>query len=109
LNGYQYILSRQYEWARNRNISLVGSKGERGRPLYTAKLEDNLFQPLLPDVRASFAAGDGGELGSSTFPGKMQALHSSSACAVDKTHPRFETPGWPERFPAALFVVRRTW
>ncbi len=83
MNGYQYILTRQTEWAMNRGLTLTGSKGTRGRPAYTARLEDNLFQPLLPSVRADFAAGDGAELGSSDCPGKMQAVHSSSALAVN--------------------------
>lgn len=83
MNGYEYILSKQTAWANNSNISLIGSKGRRGRPAYTRKLEQNLFQQLLPDVRDSFAAGDGGELGSTEFPGKMQAVHSSSALGVN--------------------------
>jgi hypothetical protein len=83
MNGYQYILAKQTEWARNRGLDLIGSKENRGRPAYTASLDSNLFQPLLPDVRASFSAGDGGELGSSGLPGKMQAIHSSSALGVN--------------------------
>lgn len=63
MNGYQYILAKQTEWAKNRNIDLIGSKGSRGRLAYTAKLDQNLFQPLLQDVRRSFVSGDGGELG----------------------------------------------
>jgi len=72
MNGYQYILTKQTEWAKN-----------RGRLAYTKDLDDNLFQPLLPDVRKSFSEGDGGELGSAGFPGKMQAIHSSSALGVN--------------------------
>jgi len=83
MNGYEYITAKQIAWATNRRIPLVGSKVSRGRPAYTPKLDQNLFQPLLPDVRASFAAGDGGELGSSGVPGKMQAVHSSSALGVN--------------------------
>lgn len=83
MNGYEYILSKQTAWAVNSGISLVGSKGKRGRPAYTTELEQNLFQNLLPDVRKSFATGDGGELGSTEFPGKMQAVHSSSALGVN--------------------------
>ena len=83
MNGYEYILSKQTAWATNSSISLVGSKGKRGRPAYTCELDQNLFQPLLPDVRESFASGDGGELGSTEFPGKMQAVHSSSALGVN--------------------------
>jgi hypothetical protein len=83
MNGYEYILSKQIAWAANFGINLVGSKGKRGRPAYTSELEQNLFQNLLPEVRKSFAAGDGGELGSKEFPGKMQAIHSSSALGVN--------------------------
>jgi len=83
MNGYQYILAKQTEWAKNQGLDLIGSKVTRGRPAYTLNLDQNLFQPLLPDVRMSFAAGDGSELGSSGLPGKMQAIHSSSALGVN--------------------------
>lgn len=83
MNGYEYILSKQTAWATNFGITLVGSKGERGRPAYTRELDQNLFQPLLPDVQKSFADGDGDELGLKEFPGKMQAIHSSSALGVN--------------------------
>lgn len=83
MNGYHYILAKQTEWAKNQGLDLIGSKVNRGRPVYTNKLDYNLFQPLLPDVRKAFAAGDGSELGSSGLPGKMQALHSSSALGVN--------------------------
>jgi hypothetical protein len=83
MNGYEYILAKQTAWAANRGIALVGSKGSRGRPAYTPKLEQNLFQPLLPEIKESFEAGDGGELGSPGMPGKMQAVHSSSALGVN--------------------------
>jgi hypothetical protein len=86
MNGYEYILSKQVSWATNSGINLVGSKGNRGRPAYTCELDQNLFQPLLPDVRKSFVAGDGGELGSTEFPGKTQAVHSSSALGVNVFH-----------------------
>ncbi|MDO9567488.1 MAG: hypothetical protein Q7J15_12220 [Candidatus Desulfaltia sp.] len=83
MNGYQYILAKQTEWAKNQGLDLIGSKINRGRPTYTTNLDYNLFQPLLPDVRRSFAEGDGSELGSSGLPGKMQAVHSSSAIGVN--------------------------
>jgi len=83
MNGYQYILAKQTEWAKNKGLDLIGSKVNRGRPAYTTSLDYNLFQPLLPDVQMDFAAGDGSELGSSGLPGKMQAIHSSSALAVN--------------------------
>lgn len=81
MNGYQYILVKQTEWAKNHDLDLRGSKGNRGRLAYTTDLKYNLFQPLLPEVRTSFSTGDGGELSSSDFPGKMKAY----------THPRH----WP--------------
>lgn len=83
MNGYQYIVSKQTEWANNREIKLVGSKITRGRQCYTIDLDGNLFQPLLPDVRQAFQNGDGGELGNSGMPGKMRAVHSSSALGVN--------------------------
>jgi len=83
MNGYQHILAKQTEWAKNRGITLIGSQGKRGRPSYTARLDDNLFQPLPDDVQKSFEEGDGDELGSHGFPGKMQAVHSSSALSVN--------------------------
>ena len=83
MNGYQYILIKQTEWAKNRGIALTGSKKDHGHPAYATDLDSNLFQPLLQEVRASFSSGDGGELGSSDMPGKMQAIHSSSALAVN--------------------------
>lgn len=81
MNGYDYIIAKQTAWARNRRLPLIGSKIERGRPAYTTLLDDNLFQPLLPDVRAAFRAADGNELNG--CPAKMQAVHSSSALAVN--------------------------
>jgi len=83
MNGYDYILAKQTAWAANSGLTLVGSKGKHGRFAYTWELDQNLFKPLLPEVRKSFAAGDGGELGSTEFPGKMQAVHSSSALGVN--------------------------
>ena len=83
MNGHKYIISKQSAWARNNGLDLIGSKVNRGRPMYTRNLDHNLFQSLLPDVRHSFAAGDGSELGSAGLPGKMQAIHSSSALGVN--------------------------
>ena len=37
----------------------------------------------MPDIRKAFSAGDGNELGSAGIPGKMQAVHSSSALGVN--------------------------
>ena len=80
----EYILSKQCQWALNHGISLVGSKGSRGRPAYTPILDQNLFEPLSTDVQKSFLAGDGNEIiGGPDSPAKMQAVHSSSALSVN--------------------------
>lgn len=83
MNGYQYILAKQTEWAKNNGIDLIGSQVKSGRRAYTPKVNDNLFQSLLLDVRTSFEAGDGNELGTTVLPGKMQAVHSSSALGIN--------------------------
>lgn len=79
-------MTKQTEWAKNQGIDLTGSKPNRGRSTYTTALDANLFQPLLPEVRKSFVSGDGKELGSPDRPGKMQAIHSSSALGVNIFH-----------------------
>ncbi len=81
MNAFYYILSTQVQWAYRNNITLIGSKGSRGRQAYTQKLNDNLFEPLLPDVQSDFIQGDGGELTGN--PCKMQAVHSSSALSAN--------------------------
>ena len=83
MNGHEYILRKQVEWAHNRCITLLGSRADRGRPVYVPELSMNLFEPLLPDVLESLRGGDGNEIGSSKAPGKMQAVHSSSALGVN--------------------------
>jgi hypothetical protein len=50
---------------------------------YTFSLGDNLFLPLLPEVKKEFQSGKGDELGSGGKKGKMQALHSSAALVVN--------------------------
>lgn len=81
MKAYEYITGKQIQWALNRGIPLVGSKGDKGRPAYTRELNQNLFEPLSLDTRKSFEQGDGGELGGN--PAKMQAVHSSSALGVN--------------------------
>jgi len=81
MKAREYILSKQIRWAMNRGITLIGSKGQRGRPAYTPTLNQNLFEPLDPKVRKCFEDGDGA--GIKGNPAKMQAVHSSSALAVN--------------------------
>ena len=82
-----YILERQTAWARRHGIPLQGSQGDRGRPVYTATLEQNLFEAVGADSLNEYNHGDGGELrGNDGHPGKMQALHSSSALCCNVFH-----------------------
>jgi len=84
MKAYKYILAKQVQWAINHDITLISSKGERGRPAYTSELKQNLFEPLEPEMRECLKKGDGGEIiGSSDNPAKMQAVHSSSALGVN--------------------------
>lgn len=81
MNANNYIISKQTIWALNHGITLIGSKGDKGRPAYTSDLNQNLFEPLCEDIRTSFEQGDGKELNGN--PAKMQAVHSSSALGVN--------------------------
>lgn len=68
--------TRQLAWAAHHGI-------EVDRQGYTLRLEYNLFQPLNDRTRAELGGGAGGELGVAGDRGKMQALHASSALAVN--------------------------
>ena len=103
MNAHEYILSKQIQWAYRHNIVLIGSKSDRGRKAYTQKIDDNLFEPLMIEVRDNFKEADGGELTGN--PCKMRAVHSSSALGVNifqywkrinisKTHFRVERKVW---------------
>ena len=81
MNAHDYILNKQIQWAHRNNITLIGSKVIRGRKTYTQNLDDNLFEPLLSEVKGNFEEADGGEL--SGKPCKMQAVHSSSVLGVN--------------------------
>jgi hypothetical protein len=72
----EYIVGKQIEWALSRKIK-INSKG------YTLRVEDNLFRPLSTNTFNDFTSGKGNELGSPNAVGKMQALHSSAALAVN--------------------------
>jgi hypothetical protein len=84
MNAYEYILTKQTQWALNNDIELIGSKGSRGRRAYTTTLDENLFESMEPFVANCFAGGDGNEIQSTPdSPAKMQAVHSSSAIGVN--------------------------
>jgi hypothetical protein len=87
MNAVQYIKERQEQWAIRKGLRLIGSKRERGEPRYTSTLDENLFEPLGVEAKRQIAAGDGKELGGEDgMPGKMQAVHSSSAIGVNVFH-----------------------
>jgi len=46
LNATEQIIAKQIEWAKNKGLRLIGSAGDRGRKVYTTKIEDNLFLHL---------------------------------------------------------------
>src|SRR5687767_5592943 len=82
-----FILAKQTLWAARHGHPLRGSAGTKGRLAYTATVSDNLFEPLTPEARREYAEGDGGELGQGGIvPGKMQAVHSSSALSCNLFH-----------------------
>lgn len=78
----EFVQGKFQVWARRKGIALQGSAGERGAKNYTPTVENNLFGgALLPEVRAAFDDGAGGELRGKVK--SMQALHSSAAMAVN--------------------------
>ena len=82
-----YVFERQVLWAYRHGKRLRGSAGHRGRPAYTETLDDNLFESLTAEAREEYAKGDGRELGrGGSEPGKMQAVHSSSALSCNLFH-----------------------
>lgn len=84
MNATEQIIVKQLEWAHNKGLGLIGSRGNRGRKVYTTKLQDNLLQPLNMQTRIELEKGDGGELnGTEKRPAKIQALHSSSALGIN--------------------------
>lgn len=83
VDALKYLKQRQQIWAERKNKKLIGSQGDRGEKLYTETLNENLFKQMSQDTNECFKSGDGNELGNGTLPGKMQALHSSSALTVN--------------------------
>lgn len=82
MRSSDYIQIKFQAWARRQGIELQGSAGERGEPIYTRSVEQNVFAGVLDSgTKASFAAGRGGELRGS-IP-KLCALHSSASLAVN--------------------------
>lgn len=74
--AYKSIYAQQQAWANQRRI-------EFDRDGYTLSLNDNLYLPLSLIAKKEFRSGKGDEMGSDGQRGKMQALHSSSALALN--------------------------
>ena len=62
MNGFDYILTKQIAWANKNKIKLVGSEITKGRKAYTTTLNENLFEPLLPETQTEIEDGDGGKI-----------------------------------------------
>jgi len=83
MKTFELIKMKQKIWSMNAAISLQGSKKERGEKNYTRSIEENLYRSLSVRSKNELLAGDGNEFGNDTNPGKIQALHSSSALVVN--------------------------
>lgn len=85
MKAIHYIKSKQINWTLNRGLTLQGSEGDRGEKAYTMTLEENLFEPFIPEVEKQFREGRGGELNPKEpeWPCPMQAVHSSAALVVN--------------------------
>jgi len=81
MKANKYIILKQIQWAYRNNIILIRRKANSDCKAYTQKLDLNLFEPLMPEVKNDFEDADGGEL--SGNPCNMQAVHSSSALGVN--------------------------
>ena len=62
MKGINYIKLKQVQWAKRNGIKLTGSQRNRGLPIYTETLDQNLFEPLMAETKAQIQAGDGGEI-----------------------------------------------
>ena len=102
-----YVAKRQQLWAARKGIRLgsqfrhsANEDQRRGEPVFVYELDDNLFEPLLPEVRREYEAGDGGELSEGSNEGNMYAVHSSSALVCNVFH-HLRRIGEPEKIAQA--------
>lgn len=94
MDARSYIIKRQRLGAHRHGLRLGSSlrhaeseqERARGAKSYVYELQDNLFEPLLPEARREFEAGDGKEPISDTNDGRMYAVHSSSALCCNVFH-----------------------
>ncbi len=83
MNALKFIKAKQKAWATINNITLTGSKIDRGEKCYTKEVIGNFFKQISADTYREIKSGDGNELGDGVYPGKIQALHSSSALTLN--------------------------
>jgi len=57
MNPSDKIISKQIEWALNRNLKLIGSHGNRGRKVYTISIKDNLFRTMKDETKKDLLNG----------------------------------------------------
>lgn len=85
MNGLNFILSKQQNWARRKSFELVpGTIGSNGEKNYVNELNQNLFAPLSAESMTCYGNADGNETkdGEKRLA-KMKAIHSSSALVVN--------------------------
>jgi len=82
-----YLQNKFQAWAQRRGIQLQGSEAARGKPNYTLALRENLYEELTKEACEEYGGAAGGELTPNAYGiCSMQALHSSSAMAVNLFH-----------------------
>lgn len=94
MDALSYIIERQRLWAERHGIRLGSSLRHalseedraRGAKTRVYDLNDNLFEPLMPEARQEYEAGDGRELNTNSSDGNMYAAHSSSALCCNVFH-----------------------
>jgi len=83
MSATHFIKSKLQLWAIRKGIPLIGSKIIKGGKYYTQNRDDNFFLPPSSPTENDFKNANGQEFGNGIDPGKIQALHSSSALAVN--------------------------
>jgi hypothetical protein len=85
MKGFEYIKSKQQNWADRKGFVRVGSTIDgRGEKNYLKEINDNLFQPITDITKQQYNSGDGNETTDTDKNlAKMKALHSSAAIVVN--------------------------
>ena len=86
MNGITYIQAKQQNWAKRKDLELLGGTiPNEGEKNYVNCIDKNIFnQKLSAETDKNFKEGDGNETkDGETRLAKMKALHSSSALPVN--------------------------